>query len=48
MKEKVVDVSSKRKIIKSVDDLEREKQALFREVGFNSEGRPQDESETVD
>ena len=36
------------KKITSVDDLEKEKKALFAEVGLDESGRPKNDKETID
>ena len=38
----------KKRIINNVDDLEREKKALYAELGLDNEGKPQSENESVD
>ncbi len=38
----------KQKKIRSVDELEKEKKALFAEVGLDEEGRPKNDKEQTD
>lgn len=38
----------KKKIIKTMDDLEKERNALLKEVGLNQDGRPLNENEDLD
>ena len=40
--------SGGKKFIGNMDDLEKEKKALYDEVGLDNEGRPKDENESVD
>jgi hypothetical protein len=38
----------KKRVIKNMDDLDKEKRALFNEVGLDSEGNPKNEKEPLD
>jgi len=37
-----------KKVISNIDDLEREKKALYAEMGLDDEGRPKDDKEPID
>jgi hypothetical protein len=39
---------STKRLISSVDDLDKEKQALFAEVGLDNDGRPKNQDESID